>query len=480
MATISYSSGVKFNEMEAAVSTVSGYDPGHYYIAEYSPVDVAIYLEDQANLRNGYYAIGVENVAIRYDFSDNTAGVSLSGYVNGDYIIGSSSYDQLFGGAGDDTIVGGARGDSLDGGDGVDTLSYETSASAVFISLQDGSARFGDADGDMFINFENLRGSLGNDTLSGDAGANVIEGWGGADRIMAQDGDDRIILRGATEANVVDGGNGHDILTLEGGYDYVFDAFAISGIEQVNVGGGAVADFSAVQVTIGTFKSTSDFRSGVDLTTTDNAESIRLGRGMDTLDAGGGDDKIYVVSDGQATIDGGAGTDRLFVQSGFHMYNDETLTNVEMITVRSGATLELGELTTGMRITSTSAAADASETFMFGSAGDDVMRAGAGGDIIAGGFGDDRLFGGAGADNFAYGGAGFGRDQVTADLAMDRISLYQIANDLGDLSFRTAANGEDVVVTFADLDPKTNAIFLKGVTLEDVQAAADSFFIFVA
>ena len=477
MATISYSSGAKFDEMNATIENVSGYIAENVFQGFYRFADSAVYLVDIVSGQNGYYGINEPNIAIRYDFSDNTGGLLLNGYVNGDIIIGGSAEDALYGFAGDDTMVGGVGGDDLSGGDGVDTLSYETSASAVFVSLQDGSARFGDAQGDTFREFENLRGSLGNDTLSGDAGANVIEGWGGADRIMAQDGDDRIILRGATEANVVDGGNGHDILTLEGGHNYVFDAFAISGIEQVNVGGGAVVDFSSVAVTIDMFKSASDFTSGIDLTTTDNAESIRLGKGADTLDAGGGDDKIF-VSDGQATIDGGAGTDRLFVQSGFHIFADETLQNVEIVTVRSGAAVGLIDLTTGMRVTSTSTA-DGGGARIFGTTGDDVIRLGAGGDTVAGAAGDDRIFGGAGADTFLF-GADFGRDQVTADLTMDRIDVRGIANDLGDLSFRTSANGENVVVTFADLDPKTNAIFLKGVTLEDVQAAADSFFVFVS
>ena len=245
----------------------------------------------------------------------------------------------------------------------------------------------------------------------------------------------------------------------------------------MNVGDRSIADFSALGETPGEFRSMSAANGAITLTTTEFGESIRLGKGADILDAAGGDDKIFVSGTGTATIDGGDGFDRLYVQSGLHFFTDDTLQNVEIVTVRGGAGVSLIDMTQGMKIVSTSAAGG--HASIVGSAGDDVIRLGAGGDLVTGGAGDDRLYGGAGADSFYFHAGDFGRDQVFADLGADHVVFMSIATSLDDLSYRTAANGLDVVVTVDGLDAKTNSIFLKDVTIEEVRAAEDSFFLFV-
>ena len=344
--------------------------------------------------------------------SDLTSGVTLKGGSGDDLLIGSDCPDKLFGGAGDD---------SLEGGWGADTLI----------------------------------------------------GGAGFDRLYGKIGDDVLILN---ETGFANGGYDYDTLVLEnGGKAYLFAENDVREIEQVNIRDGVTADFSLLAETPGLFKSFSVAGGGVDLTTTELAEMIRLGDGADTVDAGGGDDAIAVSGVGTATIDGGAGDDRLHVQSGAHVFSDATLANVESAVVRGGASLDLSGVTTGMRITSTSAVG-ASATIV-GTAGDDQIRAGAGGDDLAGGAGNDRLVGGAGADTFRFEGSGFGCDRVFADLTMDHIVLTGVATSVDDLHYRATNNGLDVVVTFAGLDP-SNAIVLKGVTLADVQAVEDAFFLF--
>ena len=477
MASISYSIGPKFDETASAEIALPNYGGPNTFHMVYEDFDTfQLYFENVATSEGFFFTSGLSNFALKYDFSDNLAGVHLEGGANGDLMIGAIGDTTMLGGAGDDTIVAVEGGyNEMSGGSGTDTLSFERYASAVFVDLNNGFSAWG-AGNDVFGQFENLRGSALSDMLMGDMGNNVIEGWGGTDTIYAYDGDDRIVLRGADLGVIVDGGNGHDVLTLDAGFDYTFATGSISGVEQINIGDRAVADFSAVDMAIGQFRSGSAAGGGIDLTTTDLADSIRLGKGGDILHAGGGDDQIYVFDNGRATIDGGDGNDRLFIQSGNHLFNDETLTNVELITVRAGASVDLGEMTTGMKITSTSNANGGA--YIWGTSGDDVIKLGAGGDQASGGFGDDRLFGGAGMDTFTFAFEGFGRDQVTADLGMDRISVHAVAADLDDLTFRQSTNGEDVVVTFDGLDKQTNAIILKGVSLEDVQSAADSFFSF--
>ena len=479
MASISYSIGEKFNPITSMGLSLPGYaGPENSYSAGYNNNAQAIFFENMDTHEGGYITSGLSGFSLKYDFSDNLIGVYLDGFVFGDLIIGSQGTDTLLGGFGDDTIIGGAGSDDLSGGDGIDTLSYETSASGVSVDLMRNLVSGGDASGDLISGFENVRGSAGNDTLLGDDNANMIEGWGGRDVILAEGGDDRIVLRGVElDFGLVDGGEGRDILTLEGGINYVFGTGSILNVEQVNVGDRAFADFSALDATPGMFRSASGLSGGSDITTTAFGEDIRLGLGSDTLDAGAGDDRIYIYAGGAPKIDGGDGNDRLYIQSGAHTFNDETLQNVEAITVRAGAGVDLGEMTTGMRVTSTSSV-ESGGLYMWGGAGDDVIRLGAGGDQVWGGFGDDRLIGGAGADTFNFSIDGFGRDQVTADLSMDRISVYGVASSLDDLNYRVAANGRDVVVTFDNMDPKTNTIILKGVTLEAVQAAEDTLFSF--
>ena len=412
--------------------------------------------------------------AVNFDFSDKDVYVELRGDAVNDILRLGQGGGLAVGGAGDDLIIAGALADQLQGGDGIDTLSYEASTAGVSVDLATGYAGLGFAQGDVFSGFENLRGSAFADLLKGDNGANRLIGGGGFDSLHGGGGDDRLVL---VETGSVDGGDGFDILILESGpRDYVFGARDIVGVEQINLLDGVSADVSLLASGPGAFRLLSLDGGGASFTATRFGDSIRLGAGDDTVDAGAGRDSVFVFDGGSATIDGGLGYDTLYVQSGAHAFSDETLKNVEMTVVRAGASLDLGDMTTAMKITSTSAAAKAST--IVGTAGNDQIRLGAGGDDVTGGAGDDRLIGGAGADVFRFNAAGFGRDQVTADLAMDRVDLAGVATGVGDLGFRVAQNGLDVVVSIGGL-ANTDAIFLKGVALEAVQsAAADGFFTF--
>ena len=432
---------------------------GQFYITDRSGSSALLYIP----LPGQSISIYANSGGFSFDYSDRIGNTQIRGGDFGDVIRG---------GLGDDLIAGGAGADTLFGGSGVDTVSYASSLSGVTVNLAAGTGFGGDAAGDLISGFENLTGSAFGDDLTGDDVANLIIGGGGYDVVRAAGGDDRVVLTGMGE---VDGGDGYDILALDSG-PYAFAGATVVNVEQVNLRDGVAADFSGLSATPGLFVSFSAPGGGVSLTATDFGETIRLGDGADILDAGAGDDRIFVYAGGSATIDGGEGADRLFVQSGLHVFTDDTLQNVEIVTVRAGAYLGLGDMTGGMKIVSTSAVgANAS---IVGTSGDDVIRLGNGGDLVMGGAGDDRLFGGAGADSFYFNETGFGRDQVFADLVADRIELAGVANSLDDLNFRTAANGLDVVVTIDGLDAKTNAIFLKNVTIEEVRAAEDGFFAF--
>ncbi len=139
----------------------------------------------------------------------------LSGTSAGETINGLAGNDVIGGLGGGDTIIGGPGADTLDGGAGVDLLSYRTDTTGVSVSLFGGSAVNGDAEGDVFANFENLEGGSGNDTLSGNTTANILNGMGGSDTLNGGSGVD--LLRGEAGMDTLNGGNDND--TLVGGAD---------------------------------------------------------------------------------------------------------------------------------------------------------------------------------------------------------------------------------------------------------------------
>ncbi|MGK9169061.1 calcium-binding protein [Inquilinus limosus] len=181
-------------------------------------IDTATYGDStagvQVNLQSGTGAggsaagdtlSGIENLvgsshddALTGDGADN----GIWGEIGNDSLAGNGGADVLRGGAGDDVLDGGLGVDRLDGGDGIDTASYAHSSLGVTVDLGTGTARFGDAQGDVFVGVENLTGSARGDTLTGNSGANMLSG---------EDSNDR--LTGAGGADVLNGGLGGDFFT---------------------------------------------------------------------------------------------------------------------------------------------------------------------------------------------------------------------------------------------------------------------------
>ena len=98
---------------------------------------------------------------------------SLNGDDGDDSIEGGAGDDEIFG---DDEVWGGAGADRLDGGSEVDTLFYESSDAAVSVNLATRMVSGGFAEGDTISNFEEVAGSVHDDTLVGDSGDNSSVG----------------------------------------------------------------------------------------------------------------------------------------------------------------------------------------------------------------------------------------------------------------------------------------------------------------
>lgn len=190
-----------------------------------------------------------------------------------DVIRGEGGNDLLSGDAGNDVIEGGAEADAMDGGDGIDTLSYEHSPEGVDVDLRENLGQGGDAEGDVYANFENLVGSAHGDTLGGDANDNTIFGGDGEDLIRGRGGDDT--LHGGADDDTIYGGGGADTIYGDGGED--------------TLRGNAGAD---------------TIYGG------DDADNIRGGGGDDTIYGDDGDDNLG-GQNGDDDLYGGAGNDTL-------------------------------------------------------------------------------------------------------------------------------------------------------------------------
>jgi Ca2+-binding RTX toxin-like protein len=148
----------------------------------------------------GYYIEGTEAADTLYGSQLADAIYGLGG---DDVLYGQDGKDRLSGGQGNDSLDGGAGADVLDGGDGIDWASYAGST-AVTVDLRDRGFG-GQAEGDTYINIENVFGSSFGDLLLGNAVDNMLDGWNGNDQLFGDFGNDRL-----------DGGAGHD--RLEGGF----------------------------------------------------------------------------------------------------------------------------------------------------------------------------------------------------------------------------------------------------------------------
>ncbi len=142
---------------------------------------------------------------------------SLEGGGGNDLLVGGTEADELDGGDGDDVLRPGAGRDFADGGAGThDMLDYFGSA-AVVVNLASGDASGGDAQGDVFLNFEWLAGGNAADVLTGDTGANRLVGRLGNDNLSGAAGND--VLIGDAGNDTLNGGTGFDVLRGGGGVD---------------------------------------------------------------------------------------------------------------------------------------------------------------------------------------------------------------------------------------------------------------------
>jgi Ca2+-binding RTX toxin-like protein len=369
---------------------------------------------------------------------------------NVENLLGSAFNDNLTGSSGSNVLDGGAGNDTLDGGAGTDTLSYESRSSSVIVNLGVTTAQaIGGSEIDTAINFENLIGGSGNDTLTGSLNNNVLDGGAGNDSLDGGNGIDTLsyetalagvsVSLGLTAAQAT-GGSGTD--TIKNFENLVGSTYndILSGNADNNVlDGGAGSDTVAYQsaasgVTVNLALTTAQVTGGAGTDTLKNFENL-IGSGFgDTL----------VGTSGDNVIDGGAGSDSLDGGAG--------IDTLSYRTASIGIAVSLG-LTTA-QITGGSGS-DTVKNFenLIGSALNDTLTGSSGDNVIDGGAGSDSLDGGDGTDTLSYQSTASGvtlnlgltTPQATGGSGTDTVKNFEnlIGSSFGDTLVGTA--GDNVI-----------------------------------
>ena len=247
-----------------------------------------------------------------------------------------------------------------------------------------------------------INGTAGNDSLTGTEGSDSISGFGGNDTLMGLGGVDTLNGGSGNDRYIVTAG---DVLVESGGIDTVvsdlswtlgagFENLTMTGTSAIGVTGNELANFA-----IGNSA----------------ANYFNLRAGNDTIQAGGGNDRIDMSAFGAASygddvIDGGSGFDTISFTVGSGQ-RSAVVVDLAAGTARGGgeggsgsAMLTSIEGVIGSEFGDRLSGSNAAER-LEGRLGNDTLSGMSGNDTLEGGDGDDVLDGGFGAD-FVRGGTG--------------------------------------------------------------------------
>ncbi len=313
-------------------------------------------------------------------------GISGTGNLLDNTIIGNSGANRLYGMDGSDTLDGGFGIDNMTGGFGDDVyivdnkndhitelagqgtdevrsfVSYALDANAdiEILSLQGGSVI-------------NATGNALDNTLVGNAQANTLDGGAGADVLQGGDGNDTYVVD--NNGDTVNDSSGTD--TVRASLTFDLDLNTI-GVENLTLTGIAAIDGYGTNgdnvLTGNTAGNTLDGRDGND--------TIDGGKGIDLMIGGDGNDTYYVdQATDQISENAGEGFDTVISSVSYNigLYGDE----LEGLTLTGAAALN-----------------------GTGGAGDNVITGNKGSNTLTGGGGNDTLDGGAGGNDTLIGNDG--------------------------------------------------------------------------
>ena len=325
-----------------------------------------------------------ENYINAFDGDDTVFGLG-----GADLVIGGYGNDFIEAGAGYDTIEGGPGADFLDGGSEGAIAVYENSPTGVTIRFDAGLFSGGEADGDVLININDIRGSTYVDVLVGNAESNIFFSLDGDDQLFGGDGND--FLAGGAGADTLDGGAGDGDVAE---YKESPAGVNVNLTTGVALGGDAQGD-ALIEIEALRGSSFSDMLTG------DSNDNRLTGReGDDTLVGVSGND-VLIGGPGADYLDGGDGSDAadyseassgvtVLLNSGVGTVGDaagDTYTSIEKIYGSAYADMLSG---------------DGQANRLIGNDGNDKLSGFDGNDYLFGGEGADSFDGGAGMDTASY------------------------------------------------------------------------------
>ena len=335
-----------------------------------------------------------------------------------DQLFGARGKDNLFGEDGDDILTGFEGSDHMDGGDGIDTADYSHPYAivGVKIDLNKGTGFGGYAQGDTYINIENIKGSKFDDEITGDSKNNKLEGMEGDDTIHGGAGDDFIIDQ-----------QGNNMLYGDDGDDYIISVignFCFGGEGKDTISYQSLVNAIKIDMPNGSTTYLDDFPAKDTFTEFEDAigtnaddiiigdkqdnkliglkgsDIIHGGDGNDEIDPGDGDDKIYgekgndhiMGSLGKDFYDGGEGIDTVDYSP---EPNEALYLNLKLKKM-TGASFALGDTLKNIeRIIGTKfndmMIGDDENNHLYGHDGDDKIYGGDGDDVLSGGKGKNEL-----------------------------------------------------------------------------------------
>lgn len=379
------------------------------------------------------------------------------GEAGNDLLYGGSGNDTLYGGADNDTLVGGSGADLLDGGSGVNWAYFNDvgATTGVTVNLATGQGAGGYAQGDSYLNIQNVLGSAfadvltgntannsllgdaGNDTLSGGAGNNYLDGGADADTAdyskatapltialdasgnaagvnNGQGGIDQLVsienliggsagdvLTGSAADNILQGGGGDDTLDGAAGADVLDGGSGSNWASYQSSTTGINADLGTPANNTGD-ASNDSYINIQNLLGSNQGDTLSGDGGDNVIDGAGGNDTLYGGL-GNDTLIGGAGADVLDGQGGVANWASyQTSAAGLVVALDPSLATNSGDATGDTYTNIQNLLGSSYDDTLFGNSSDNTIVGGAGNDTLDGGGGTDVLDGGAGIDKVSF------------------------------------------------------------------------------
>lgn len=322
------------------------------------------------------------------DRINTTVSYTLSANIENARALGTDNTN-LIGNALDNTIYAGEGNNILNGAGGIDAVSFFYSTSGVSANLNTNqSTGFGT---DTLQNFEQLYGSLFNDTLIGSIGNDSLYGLDGNDQ-----------LNGYAGADYMSGGLGDDNYQVDNTSDIV--------VESVNQGSDRINTTVSYTLSANIENARALGMSNINLTGNALSNIIYAGEGSNVLNGADGTDAVsyfYATNAVNANLNTGQSTG----------FGTDTLQNIEQL---------YGSL---FNDTLTGSIGNDS---LYGLDGNDILSGSKGVDYMTGALGDDTyLFGsGDGSDVLAESGGNNDILSFNTNITSSQLWFQQSTNNL--------------------------------------------------